>query len=254
MPGNLVPQTSVKLSQQLMLLGFQQMDDTASPFDARSPLDILTTAASIRAIGATSQFRANQERTNYRRRGVNSSMEPFAVVPGPITSTIDMQSVVLNIQDALGAFMFLPGNVAFQTRPVVIMEVTIPALDERGVPVIQAAQASGVADLAGGITRQLFGRAGQAVARRGTSDILGSVLALVDIAKSPTYTNCWASNSGVEYKLEGAQAVIDNISFTVGRISPAAAVVFPSVEETLISNMPLVTRGLQTARSISNAL
>ena len=251
MPGNLVPQTSVKLSQQLMLLGFQQMDDTASPFDAKSINDILTTAASIRAIGSTNRFRSNQERTNYRRRGVNSSMEPFALVPGPITTSIDLESVALNTQDAMGAFMFLPGNIAFQTRPIVLMEVTIPALDERGLPVVERAQAGGISALNGNIARQLFGRAGQAVGRS-TSDILGSVLALVDIAKTPTYTNCWASNSGIEYKLEGAQAVIDSITFAVGRVSPAVAVVLPDEELSLITNLPIISRGIQTARSISN--
>lgn len=252
MPGNLVPQTSVKLSQQLMLLGFQQMDDTASPFDAKSVTDILTTAASIRAIGATNRFRSNQERINYRRRGVNSSMEAFALVPGPITTSVDLESVALNMQDAMGAFMFLPGNIAFQTRPIVLMEVTIPALDERGLPVVQMAQAEGFASLTRNITKQLFSSKAAASVGRTMGDVLGSVLALVDIAKTPTYTNCWASNSGIEYKLEGAQAVIDSITFAVGRVSPAVAVVLPDEELSLITNLPIISRGIQTARAVSN--
>jgi hypothetical protein len=224
----LIPATLARLSQQLALVAFHQTADTPSPFN---PNDPLATASSLRFISATHRFRISQERTNYRRRGINSSMEPFGVTPGPVTTTITMERVVLQTEDAMGAFQFLPGNVAFQIRPLVIIEATFPAIGKDGQPTVRTNVATGNfgADL---------------------RNALGSILALVDIAKSPTYTNCWVSNSEIEYKLEGAQVVIQNVTLNAGRVSPAVSVVFPFTEATLITSMPIVTRGIQLAGSI----
>lgn len=229
--ANRVPQTLVKLSQQLMLLGYHQMDDTPNPFDNLSPLSIFQTITSIRVISATNRFRVVQDRSNRRRQGIGSSVEAFGVVPGQVTTTIEMDRVVLNTEDAMGAFQFLPGNIAFQIRPLVILEVTIPAIGENGLPVIRTAT-----------NAEGFGRDLQ--------NVVGSILAVADVAKSPTYTNCWVASSSLEYKLEGAQAVAQNVTLTVGNVSPAVAVVFPSIQDFLVTNLPIVTRGIEITRSI----
>jgi hypothetical protein len=231
---NKIPQTLVKLSQQLALVGYHQVDDTANPFDPKDGLSIFNTIASFKPIGSTNRFRVNQARENYQRRGINSSIEPFITAPGKVTTTIEMDRVVLNIEDAMQAFMFMPGNIAFQTRPLVIVETTIPALGDNNLPVVRVPD---------DMPNDAFGL---------LNTTIGIAQTLADLAKSPVYTGCFLANSSIEYRMQGAQAVIQNVTLNVSRSSPAAAVVAPQIEQTLLTNFPIVTRGLDIAKSITN--
>lgn len=232
MAGNKVPQTLVRLSQQLAVIGFHQGDEVGNPFNSGDFTSILDTLTSFKFIGATSRFRVTQEGENSRRYGINSSREAWATVPGKITTRIEMDRVALNTSDAMGAFQFMPGNIAFQTRPLIILELIFPALDEKNEPVIRAVTSS---------------PSGSGV----PNALLGSLLSAVDLATTPVYMGCWIGSRAMEYKLEGAQAVMENLTLDVSRISPAITVVFPSTEQTLITNLPVASRGIQLARSVS---
>jgi hypothetical protein len=80
------------------------------------------------------------------------------------------------------------------------------------------------------------------------------VLTAFDLAKTPTYTGCWITSRSAEYKLEGSQAVIENLTLSVSRISSLAGVIVPTVEASLITKMPIVTRGVQIARSLGKVV
>ncbi len=234
--ANRVPQTLVKLSQSLSIIAFHQVDDTANPFDSLNLANIVNTLASLKVIGATFGFRVNQTRENYQRRGIGSPMEAFAITPGPVTTNIEMDRVSLYSQDAMGAFQFLPGNIAFQTRPLVILETIFEPQDRSGRSLSRQVQVE------------------SALGRGLPSGILASILSLVDIAKTPTYTGCWLSESSIKYKLESNQVVMQNVTLNVARISPAVGVVFPQIEEILVRNLPLATRGIELARKASKLI
>lgn len=241
MPGNKIPQTLVKLSQSLMLLGYHQVDDTGNPFNTSGFASIAETLVSFKTIGFTHRFRVNQDRDNHPRRGINASVEAFATTPGAIRTTIEMEKTVLNTEDAMGAFQFLPGNIAFQTRPLVIIEVTIPAIDDNNVPIVQATLNRGLSTL----NDKILGLPGA---------LLGTALTAADLATSPVYMGCWLASSSKEFKLEGSQAVMQNVTLNVSRVTPAITVVFPDTAETIIESLPVVTRGVQIARSIGRAV
>jgi hypothetical protein len=253
MAGNKVPQTLVRLSQQLALIGFQQVDDTANPFDTSGLSNIVDTITSLRFIGATNRFRVSQERTFHQRQGIGD-VESFAIAPGNVTTKIDMDRMMLNTEDAMAVFQFMPGNIAFQTRPIVLLELTVPALGSDNLPVVNTTGAgSGNTSIVGQIANGLFGntlhRAAASVGRS-VSGVLGVISSIADLAKTPTYTGCWITSRQAEYKLDGAQAVIENVSMIVTRVSPAVGMIMPSLEATIIENMPVVTRGVQIARSL----
>jgi hypothetical protein len=220
--ANRIPQTLVKLSQQLALIGYQQVDEFANPFAADNWMDIAQSVATLKFIGATSSFKINQDSDNYSRRGIDSSIEAYATLPGKIITRIEMQRVVLNTEDAMGAFTFLSGNIAFQTRPVVIVELTF----------------------ASGANLRSNGTSGGLNSTGFAADI-GTLLSAIDLAKTPIYSGCRINSSNLEYKLEANQAVIQNVAFNVARVSPAIGAILPSIEQTLIQSLPLVTRGLE---------
>ena len=255
MAGNRVPQTVVRLSQQLALIGFHQADEVGNPFSAGDALNILSTLTSLKFISATSRFRVTQEGENQRRYGINSSREAWITVPGRITTRIEMDRVALNTGDVMSAFQFLPGNIAFQTRPLIIIELIFPALGEDNLPVVRAAQAREISNITNGLTRSLGGLPGAStVLGQSTQQLAAAALSLVDLASTPVYMGCWIGSRATEYKLEGSQAVMENVSLDVSRISPAINVVAPSLEETLITNLPVVSRGVDLARSVGRAL
>ena len=252
MAGNRIPQTLVKLSQQLALIGFHQADESGSPFSAAALTSLVT---SLKFIGATNRFKVTQEGENQRRYGINSSREAWATVPGRITTRIEMDRVALNTGDAMAAFQFLPGNIAFQTRPLIIIELIFPALGEDNLPVVRAAQAREISNIASSLTRGLGGVPGlSTVAGQNTQQLAAAALSLVDLATTPVYMGCWFGSRTTEYKLEGVQAVMENLSLDVSRVSPAINVVAPSLEETLITNLPVISRGADLARSLGRAL
>lgn len=255
MAGNKVPQTLVRLSQQLALIGFHQTDESGNPFSPLNVANTISTLVSLKFIGATSRFRVSQEGENQRRYGINSSREAWATTPGRITTRIDMDRVALNTSDAMAAFQFLPGNIAFQTRPLVIIELIFPALGEDGLPVVRAAQVREVNSIVSGLTRGLGGLPGAStVVGQSTQQLAAAALSLVDLATTPVYMGCWFASRTTEYKLEGAQAVMENLTLDVSRISPAISVVAPSLEETLITNLPVISRGVELARSLGRVL
>jgi hypothetical protein len=258
--SNQVPQTIVKLSQQLALIGFQQVDDTANPFDASNVANIIDTVLSLRFIGATNRFKVSQDRTVHPRQGVGD-VEPFATVPGNVTTKIEMDRVMLNTEDAMGAFQFMSGNIAFQTRPLIILELTVPALGPGNVPVVNAGVAESRGGAFGRINELAHSLLGNKIEKtvtqnigRSAGQIMSGIMTTLDLAKTPTYTGCWIVSRSAEYKLDGAQAVVENLTLAVSRISSLAGVVAPSQELSIIQNMPIVTRGVQIARSVGKVV
>jgi hypothetical protein len=185
-----LPQTVTKLSQSLTLIGVHQVSEAPIPIpEAGATSDLLTLgqnladfAASFKRIGAVWGFKADQSRTNKERRGLDNAVEPFAMIPGPITTTLTMNRAVLYLQDAMAAFNFLPGNIAFQTRPLILLEITkIP----QGVNVAQ---------------------------------ILGLQFDLT-LSNPMIYVNCWISGMSTSYDLKGGdQMVVQDLTLNVARI------------------------------------
>jgi hypothetical protein len=225
--ANRIPQTSLKLSQQLALVGYHQVDDTANPFDTSNWQNALATLSSIKFFGATNRFKVSQDADNQSRRGIDSPIESFATLPGPVTTTLEMDRVVLNTEDAMSAFQFTSGNIAFQTRPLVIIEFTYASDAKLHNVVSKANLPGGLANIA----KTVQGGA-------------GALLTAMDLARTPVYSGCRVASSGIEYKLDGAQAVVQNVTMTVARVSPAVAVAFSDLEQTLLQNFPIVTRAI----------
>jgi hypothetical protein len=44
--------------------------------------------------------------------------------------------------------------------------------------------------------------------------------------------------------------VVENLSLTVARVSPVAGILSPTNEYSILQNLPVVTRGVQLARSL----
>ena len=193
-----LPLTITKLSQSLTLIGVHQVSETPIPlpennFSSTGLLNQLKDAVdygqdlaefgtSFKRIGAVFGFRVEQSRTNRDRRGLDSAVEPFAIIPGLITTTLTLNRAVLYMQDAMAAFKFSPGNIAFQTRPLIIMEMTT-------VP-------------------QGFNMA----------QILGLQFD-IKLSNPIIYTGCWISSSSMNYDLRGTdQMVVQDVGLNVARV------------------------------------
>jgi len=207
-----VPFTTTRLSQSLALIGVHQTGDSGLPLDINSntlskladdklagALDLAEFATSWKAIGSTSSFRISQTKQNYERRGINSPIESFAVVPGPVSTTISMDRATLYYEDAMSAFSFVPGNIAFQTRPLIIIEmVTIPTKNGQPIP---------------GMEMKTL-RAG-----KGLDYFLNEASPII-------YIGCWISNSTINYSLsEGNQMVMQNVDMNVARVAQPLSLV-----------------------------
>ena len=179
--------------------------------------DITQALTSYKPLGAVFGFDVTQSRANKTRRGINSSMEGFATIPGPITTTIKLERAVLYESDAMQAFNFTPGNIAFQTRPICIIEiVSKPGQEDNAMEALS-----------------------------GGTNIMGILSSIVDIASMPVYIGCWFSESMISYKLESKQLVVQDATLSVARISPTAAVALSKfapegAEQILIQNLPMV--------------
>lgn len=154
--------------------------------------------ASNRIVGAVYGFTLRQTRTNIRRHGINSPIEAFAIVPGPVSSTLEINQAALYIQDAMQAFAFDSGNVAFQTRPLTINEIVTP-------PDILVSSLSP-------------GPSGGNIAQNLLNQLRGSGDKLSDSPIIHTYVGCWISNHSIEYKLQDDQMVIQDLTMDVARI------------------------------------
>ncbi len=206
-----VPFTRTRLSQSLSLVGFHQTGDFGVPtpdpkeiFEtAREAIktgnkqaigsvisfgrDLAELATSFKPIGAVFGLRINQRREIFHRRGINSSIEPFGSTPGPVTTTLVLNRAALYLEDALAAFSFLPGNIAFQTRPLMIIEVT---------------------NLPGDIAFELS-----------LSTLAKSVFNLRQ-SNPIIYQGCWINDISTNFDLKGSdQMVAQNISMTVARVT-----------------------------------
>jgi len=201
-----VPFTLTRLSQSLSLIAMHQTGDTGLPIDANlndlqnaynnpgaTALNFADWATSIKPIGATWSFRVHQTREHHERRGINSSIEPFATVPGQQTTTITMERATLYLQDAMGAFSFVPGNLAFQIRPLMIIE-------NIGLP------EGSNGDQPDEFKRQMLD--------------LGRGMKFSLKETSPTiYLGCWISESEIGYNIkEDDQMVIQNVTLNVSRV------------------------------------
>ena len=214
-----LPHTLTRLSQSLSLIAMHQTGDSGLPIDlnaadlvnaAKNPLstalNLADWAASVKPIGATWSFKVSQTRDNYERRGMNSSVEAFALVPGVQKTTISMDRAVLYLQDAMAAFNFVPGNMACQTRPLMIIEsIAQPGEDEDGVGLFDPAK--------GALTnlglQKLF-----------KSTVSGMKKSFnLQEATPIVYLGCWINQSEISYNIkEGDQMVIQNITLDVAKV------------------------------------
>jgi len=218
-----LPLTRTKLSQSLALIAYHQSDEGGLPFPTQAPsttnvLDttasVVDSLASLKFIGSTYEFRVTQDRSNYRRRGINSSIEAFGVTPGQVTTKIELSKAALYSEDAMAAFSFLPGNIAFQTRPIVILELALsPDAPTTARDIIQKSRTA------------------------------AGLLELTSILLSPSYINCWMSDKSVEYKLESDQMVVESITFDVAKVnSLVAPPIIGDAVSVLAQAVPLVSR------------
>lgn len=234
-----VPQTLTRLSQSLSLVGVHQTDPTVIP-DPRNVIEniqagvisgavtyataVAEFAKSFKPLGAVYGLTVNQDRTNYERRGINSSTEAFIAVPGQVKTTLELRRAHLYLQDAMAAFSFAPGNIAFQTKPIIVVEIT-------NIP-------DNVLD----------------------SSLLKLNVGLpFDLAQGNPiiYTGCWISSSSTKYDLEGSdQAVMQDLSLTVGRVInfiglvPVVGATTPSqVLSQAVQYIPGVPQSVKTAAS-----
>jgi len=206
-----VPHTQAKLAQSLTIIAYQQVDTTGLPVKlpgSFNPAEIANSiiasgagVASITPLGAVFGFNVKQDRVNTRRRGINSSIEPWSIVPGPITTTIEIERTVLYAEDAMKAFNFHSNNIAFQIKPLCFVELTnVP--DDNGKP--------------------LFGMGPNINSNKIGSLTIKQVMSAAN--RSPIYMNCWISNRAINYRLEGDQMVVENLTLDVGNVfSPVEA-------------------------------
>lgn len=193
-----VPHTLTRLSQSLGLISSHQLSDSVLPEltgDAmQAATDIANYVLSSNMIGGAYQFTIRQSKNNNRRYGINSPIEAFSIVPGTITTDITIKTVVLYVRDAMQAFNFSSGNIAMQNRPLIIQELV------RGPDI-------NITDLTSGYVKKII-------------DCIKLVRGakLSDLPIINIYLNCWISESNIEYKLEGDQIVIQDLTLNVARI------------------------------------
>ena len=229
-----LPFTLTRLSQSLSLIAMHQTGDTGLPLDLNAndlqnaindplstALNFADWATSIRPIGATWGFRVHQTREHHERRGINSSIEPFAIVPGQQTTTISMERATLYLQDAMGAFSFVPGNLAFQIRPLMIIEnIGLPEGPDGDMPDEFKKR---MLDLG-----------------KGLKFALGETSPII-------YLGCWISESEIGYNVkEDDQMVIQNITLNVAKVMQPLSlipVVGAAAQATLAENFS-VTQAL----------
>jgi len=184
---------------------------------AKQATDVAQALMSYKPLGAVFEFSVSQTRSNKVRRGIDSPIEGFATMPGPVTTTLTMGRACLYEGDAMQAFNFAPGNIAFQTRPVCIIEiVSKPGQEDQLMDVLT-----------------------------GGTNVMNALSSIVDLASMPVYVGCWFSDSMISYKLESKQLVIQDATLNVTKISPTAAVALSVVsapgEQTLIENLPILS-------------
>ena len=206
-----VPHTLTRLSQSLSLIAMHQTGDSGLPIDMnggdllnaiKSPvataLNLADWATSTKPIGATWNFKVSQSRENYERRGINSSAEAFAIVPGPTKTTITMERAVLYLQDAMAGFSFVPGNIAFQTRPLMIIESIAQPGEGTEDPMFESPS-----------FRDTLARMQKGMAKS---------ISLQE-ASPIVYLGCWINQSEISYNIkEGDQMVIQNITLDVAKV------------------------------------
>src|SRR5204862_437439 len=132
--------------------------------------------------------------------------------PGPISTTIDLGRTALYLQDAMAGFSFVPGNIAFQTRPLVIVEtVNVPDAEEFTKSIVKLNE-------------------GLKFSLTQTTPLL--------------YLGCWIKSRRMRYDLAGNdQIVSEDISLDVSRIIQPLSlipIVGESLQKTLAENVPLV--------------
>lgn len=187
-----IPYTITRLSQSLGIVSSHQVDQGVVP-TSLDPAKLAEYAASSRVIGAAYGFRIMQVRENIRRHGIDAPIEPFAIAPGRVTTTLEVQFMVLHTQDAMQAFDFSSGNVANQMYPLLIQEVISPP----SIPI-------------GSVMPGAVG------------DFLNSIKKAPDLSQVPighTFAGCWISNSTMNYSLKDAdQAVTQQLTLDVARV------------------------------------
>lgn len=251
------PFTKTRLASSLSLVGVHQVTDTGVPIPswqdflnaptlgagiagqitsaaATTAARLADFTASIQVIGAASMFRVSQSGTNQARRGIDSAREPFAVVPGPISTSIELERAVLYLEDAMAAFKFMPNNIAHQTRPIIIIEnVSLPG--ETDPQDATAFLKSSLKNIIGGVTGK--------------------------DASPVFYLYCWVRESRITYDLKGGdQAVMQSVVLDVGRVMVPASLTSAAIGEVagafgglagqaaqlpiriLASNVPLISR------------
>jgi hypothetical protein len=228
-----IPFTTTRLSQSLSLIAMHQTSESGAPFEfnqdfvrtltenlVSGALDIAEFAASIKPIGATWNFRIEQNRENYERRGINAAIEPFAIVPGPQSTTLSMDRAVLYLQDAMAAFSFVPGNIAFQTRPLIIIEnVSLPTY-----PADEIGRDGTVKHRAGDLPQGM---------QENIVRLSKGLTFSLDQSSPIIYLGCWIKSSTISYDVkEGDQMVVQNLTMDVTRVVQPLSLV-PIVGEEL---------------------
>lgn len=195
-----LPLTRTRLSASLQLLVAHQTDESGSPINfssfPRTLLGAAEFASSLKYVGSTSVFRVSQTSTNYKGRGINSPREPFRVSPMTIETSIEMERALLYNEDGMSGFKFMPGNIAFQTRPLIFIELVTSPADGRDP--LSASDAASFQRMA---------------LERVTSAFTS------EEAKPITYLYCWVRESKISYDMKSSnQAVMQTMSFDVGRV------------------------------------
>jgi hypothetical protein len=239
-----IPFTTTRLSQSLSLIAMHQTSESGAPFEFNQDfvknltenllsgaLNLAEFAASIKPIGATWSFRVDQSKTNYQRRGINSPIEPFAVVPGSQTTSLTMERAVLYLQDAMAAFSFVPGNIAHQTRPLIIVEnVSLPSH-----PADEFNSDGSLRHRKGDLPRGL---------QENIVNISKGLKFSLDQTSPIIYLGCWIRESSIDYGLRsGDQMVVQNITLDVTRVVQPLSLVPILGEElqaTLAENISIV--------------
>lgn len=239
-----IPFTTTRLSQSLSLIAMHQTSESGSPVELNQDaiknltenlvsgtLGLAEFATSIKTIGATWSFRVTQTRQNYQRRGLNSSIEPFMIVPGSQNASIEMDRAVLYLQDAMGAFMFVPGNIAFQTRPLIIIEnITLPShpKDEYS---------------SNGALKHRAGDAPEGFNER-VVELSKNLSFSLDQTSPIIYLGCWIRDSRISYGMkENDQMVMQNVVLDVTRVAQPLSMVPLIGEEaqaTLAENVSII--------------
>ena len=199
-----LPLTITRTAACLSIIAVHQTGDSALPVSlggvlsafqnpslqgaADLALNAAEYASSWTTLGATMGMEIAQQSNPIPRGGLNSSIEAFAMLPGKVTTTLTIQRALLYYEDAMSAFKFMPGNIALQTTPLIIIEnLTVP-----DSPEIQK-------------------RFGSFAKKIGNSEF--------GLLQPNVYVGCRINSSRIKYDIEGNNSIVmQDITLSVARI------------------------------------